>query len=91
MNTTPTARDMIELPDNYLFKIIFRGPTGNQVILDVVNNHLGRPIGKHTLTSRPSGKGNYISFSLTLWIEKYEEIEALYLAFQALDDVVMVM
>lgn len=86
---TPTARDMIKLPGPYLFKVIVNPELLDEAaLLALTEKTLERPLVKSTVTSRPSKKGNYHSYSLNLHIEIYEEIEALYKVYSSHEAVV---
>lgn len=81
MSDTPTARDMIELPGPFLFKIVVKPDLVTEAaLLDITRQSLGRNM-HHQITHRLSKGGKYIAYSLTLHIEVYEEIEALYQAY----------
>ena len=92
MNQIPQTRDMIPLPDFFSFKVIVKGEGLNEnEFLALAQQELARPLGSPELSIRPSRKGNYRAYSLKLFIEAYEEIETLYLAFRNLPDVLMVL
>lgn len=86
---TPTARDMIELPGPYLFKVIVNPQILDEAALVALTEKtLERSLIKSTITSRPSKNGKYQSYSLNLHIEIYEEIEALYKVYSSHEAVV---
>ncbi len=90
MNEQPTARDMIELPNFFLFKIIVKDLelTGDR-LMEMVRETLNRSLDSATFQTSPSRKGNYQSHSLKIHIQVYEEIEALYSMYGSLNGVVM--
>lgn len=76
---TPTTRDMIELPGLFSFKVFVRPEQiDREAFLELSRQLLGRDLEDMELRARPSGKGNYICYTLTLRIEVFEEIEQLY-------------
>ncbi len=91
MTATPTARELIELPGSFTFKVIMKRKISDQWFLEHTETHLGRPLAEPELRGRPSSKGNYHAYTLTIHIEVYEEIETLYLSYQNLEEVVMVL
>ena len=91
MSQTPTAREMIELPGLFTFKVIMKQRIEDDHFLEHTAGVLGRELAGADLRGRPSGKGNYHAFTLTIHIEVYEEIESLYMSYQQMDGVVMVL
>ena len=89
--STPTARDMIPLPGLYTYKVITDPKLVSlEQLVDLTQLTLARtePV---TLAEKESKTGKYRSFTLTLHIRVYEEIEALYLAYQRQEGVTYVL
>jgi len=90
MNQKPDARDLIELPAFFLFKIIVKDPELTSArLMEMARARLNRELDGARTQTAPSRKGNYQSHSLTIYIEVYEEIEALYQMYSDLEGVVM--
>ena len=86
----PTARDMIELPGRYTFKVFVKPEmVSAEQLHQLVESALGRPILGGPTGANDSRTGKYTAHTLEIYMETYEEIEALYLAFKTLDGVVM--
>ena len=86
----PTAKDFIELPGSFTFKVFVRP---NQIdgdqLLKIAQQHLGRSLQTVEVTKNTSKGGKYEAYSLRLHMETYEEIETLYGAFKKQPGVVM--
>ena len=80
MNQPLKAKDLIELPGTYEFKVI--GESSPEFLAKLSSLVEGIIGFKRLLqvTQRPSAKGKYIAYSLTTQIEVYEEIEKVYLS-----------
>lgn len=83
MSEQPTARDMIELPGPFRFKVIVRPDCITEsALLGLTRETLGRDAGEIKVSTNPSKGGKYLGYTLEVHILKYEEIEALYQAYQ---------
>ena len=88
----PDPRELVELPDFYHFKVIVKPELMDEAgFLKVMDDTLDRDPGKVKLQSRPSKKGNYLSYTLRVFIQQFEEIEAIYEAYRKQPAVVMVL
>jgi len=86
----PKARDMIELPGPFTFKVFVRPEkVGAEQLQKVAKAELDRPVRYDSKGTNKSRNGKYTAHTLEIHIETYEEIEALYVAFKSLDGVVM--
>ncbi len=91
MSQTSNLRDLVELPGSYIYKIIVKPSKVNgDRLLALTENELGRQVARAGLRLTPSAKGNYHSYTLTLFLETFEELESLYQVYRELDGVVMV-
>lgn len=89
MNQRTDPRDLIDLPGSFTFKVIVRPDVlDGEDLLAMIDTTLDREVKQPEITSTPSRKGNYRSYSLAVHIEVYEEIEALYATFRAHEAVV---
>ena len=92
MNSIPTARDFIELPGFYLFKVIVKPEMVTVEELIAWTEHaLGRRIDETGITSVASRNGGYRSYTLNLHMETYEEIEAVYATYRNREGVMYVL
>lgn len=91
MSETPTARDMIELPGPFAFKVIVKSLTFDAVCLGSLISETIQRDHRSKVVTRPSKNGRFHAHTVTIHIEVYEEIEALYTVFQAREEVVMVL
>jgi len=90
--TKPTARDMIELPGPFSFKVFVRPEKLDEDgFLALAERFLGREVVCYDLEARASGKGNYVCYTLRMHIDVYEEIEGLYAGFREHEAVVYVL
>ena len=88
----PSARDMIELPGPFSFKVFVRpDELDEQGFLLLTARHLGRALDRYALSARASEKGTYLCYTLRLHIEVYEEIEGLYDGYRDHEAVVYVL
>lgn len=86
----PTAKDMIELPGPFTFKVFVKpGMVSGGQLQTLASDKLGRFIQCEAKGTNHSRTGKYTAHTLVIHIEAYEEIETLYLAFKSLDGVVM--
>lgn len=91
MSQTPRLRDLVELPGSFIFKIIVKpSRVDGDHILSLTKSRLGRDLCEPKLTLRPSSKGGYHSYTLTIFLERIEELESLYQAYSEREGVVMV-
>ncbi len=92
MNLRPNFRDLVELPDDYLFKIIVHPDKVDEArIFQTTSHALMRDLGAPELTARPSREGKYRAYSLKIRLETHEELEGLYRAYRAVDGVILVL
>lgn len=82
MNEPKTARDLIELPGPFRFKVIVKPDLADQQVLSTLTEEvLGRAPQNLKITSNDSKGGKYRAYTLAMHIEVYEEIEALFKAY----------
>lgn len=91
-DSTPSAKDLIELPGPFTFKIFSHPDAFTQTFLNTAANEtLSREIRVLEFRVVVSSKGNYKAHTLTLHIHHYAEIELLYQTFKSLPGVVMML
>jgi len=89
---TPVARDMIELPGLFSFKVFVKpDQLDREGFLQLSRDLLGREMAQVQLSERASGKGTYLCFTLSFRIEVYEEIETLYGGYREHEAVVYIL
>ncbi|WP_017444596.1 DUF493 family protein YbeD [Gayadomonas joobiniege] len=81
--------EYLEFPCQFPFKVV--GHTDEQLIDKVVAVVQKYAPGDYRPTSKPSGKGNYQSVSITITATSKSQIESLYQALSDIDTVRMVL
>lgn len=83
-------RDMVELPAYFLFKAIVRPEevSGDDLMV-LIQKELDRELGNFEISHNPSKNGKYLSYSINLYVETFDEIEGVYRLFRDHDAVVM--
>ena len=77
------TKDLIELPGPFSFKVIVKPELADeQALLALTHGSIKRALGEIKVSSNVSKGGKYRSYTLTLRIHVYEEIETLYKAYQ---------
>lgn len=81
----PDAKKQIPLPGKYLFKVIGNSsPEYLSKLTKLFESSLG-PDRIKQISQRKSEKGKYIAYSITAFIEVFEEIEKVYMSLEKLD------
>jgi putative lipoic acid-binding regulatory protein len=80
-----------EFPCDIPVKIFGRNEVAfRDAVLTIVRRHFP-DFGDESFSERPSRKDNYLSITVTVWVESRAQIDALYMALTAHDDVLMVL
>lgn len=81
--------EYLEFPCNFPFKVL--GLAEVELVDKVVSVIQQHAPGDYKPTSRPSGKGNYQSVTITIQAQSKEQLETLYKKLAEIDSVRMVM
>ena len=85
-------RDLVDLPGPFSFKVIVNPSyLGREDVVALIGDTLGRDLGSPDWRATPSKNGKYMSYTVDVHIEVFEEIEKLYAAFKAEKHVVYAM
>ena len=58
------------------------------LVVEIVNKHISEP-AENNVSSRPSGKGNFISVTVTIKAHSREQLDNIYLELTAREEVLM--
>ena len=82
-------RELIELPSDFLFKVIGKpGDFSRDNLVGISETSTHRDLAPERVRSTASKTGRYLSWSVEVWVETHEEIEAIYRELKLCPDVV---
>jgi putative lipoic acid-binding regulatory protein len=82
--------DLVDLPAYFLFKAIVKPDLVNgDDLIALIKQKLDRDLGNFEVSHKPSKNGKYLSYSINLYVETFDEIKGVYHIFQEHDAVVM--
>lgn len=79
---------LLEFPCQFPIKAIGRGEDFEERIYELINPHAPE-LDKAELTSRPSGKGNFIAVTIMITATSQAQIDAIYHELTACEQVIM--
>lgn len=82
-------KDLLEFPCSFTFKVV--GTKRDSLVDDVVAEVQKVVKGDYNPTAKESGKGTYLSVSITIQAENIEQVESLYTNLAKIDGVRMVL
>ncbi len=89
MDTPDNNKPIMEFPCEFPIKAMgLASETLHRVVLGIVQRHAPEA-DKHTLKSRPSSNGKYISVTITINAKSRAQLDAIYLDLTACEQVLM--
>jgi len=84
-----TEESLLEFPCAFPIKMMGRDtPEFRAITRELVENHVG-PIGEEFVRISQSGKGNFVSITVTVTATSQQQLDAIYRDVSAHDDVLM--
>lgn len=84
-----TEESLLEFPCEFPIKMMGRDtPEFRAIARKLVENHVG-PIGEEFVRVNQSGKGNFVSITVTVTAVSQQQLDAIYQDVSAHDDVLM--
>ena len=86
---TNDTDELFNFPCQFPIKIMGRCDCELEIlVVEVVNRHV-TSLAENAVSTRPSGKGNFISVTVTITATSREQIDNIYLELTARDEVLM--
>jgi len=79
---------LLEFPCQFPIKAIGRGDDLDTRVFSLIHPH-APDLSEAALTMRPSGKGNYMAVTVTITAKNQEQLDAIYHALTACEQVIM--
>ncbi|MDH5571786.1 MAG: DUF493 domain-containing protein [Gammaproteobacteria bacterium] len=80
---------LFEFPCEFPIKVMGQNTEAFEIdVLTVINQHVDN-LPEGAITSRPSGKGNYISITITITAHSKQQLDNIYLSLNACETVMM--
>lgn len=86
---TEETDELFDFPCDFPIKIMGRCDCELEIlVVEIVNKHVNT-LSENAVKTRPSGKGNFISVTVTIKAESREQLDNIYLELTARDEVLM--
>jgi hypothetical protein len=82
------SETLLEFPCQFPIKAIGRGDDLEERVFELINPH-APDLDKTTMTSRPSGKGNFIAVTVIITATSQDQIDAIYHELTRCEQVIM--
>jgi putative lipoic acid-binding regulatory protein len=82
------SETLLEFPCQFPIKAIGRGNDLEERLFELINPH-APDLDKTTMTSRPSGKGNFIAVTVIITATSQDQIDAIYHELTRCEQVIM--
>lgn len=86
---TEEKDELFNFPCDFPIKIMGRCDCElENLVVEIINRHV-TDLGENAVKTRPSGKGNFISVTVTITAHSREQLDSIYLELTAREEVLM--